>query len=269
MLGLDAFNPQEVAFKVEGVGVKKAQLTFLPMFVLAILAGAFIALGAIFYVVAITGNGIGGGFNRIIGGLAFSLGLILVVVAGAELFTSNNLMVMAWASRKIRTTTLLKSWCIVYFGNLVGSVATVFLVAYSGIGALMGNDIGRAFVRIALYKTDLPFMELFFRGILCNALVCLAVWLAMAGRSVMDKVIGIVFPITAFVACGFEHCIANMFFIPMGMISGSFIDITVPGLAGFLHNLIPVTLGNIVGGSVMVAGVYYVIYIRNTQKPPS
>jgi len=266
MFLLDAYSPQEIAKKVEGVGVKKASLPFLPMFVLAILAGAFISLGAVFFVVVTTGNDFGGGVSRLLGGMAFSLGLILVVVAGAELFTGNNLMVMAWASRKIGTGRMIRSWIVVYLGNLLGALGTVALVAGAGTTDLMDHGVGDAFVRIAMGKASLPFMEAFFRGILCNALVCLGVWLALAGRSVMDKTVGIVFPITAFVACGFEHCIANMFFIPMGMAASGF---TEPDLYGLFSNLIPVTLGNIFGGSVMVAGIYYVIFIRGLKASDS
>jgi formate/nitrite transporter len=242
MFLLDAYSPQEIAKKVEGVGVKKASLPFLPMFVLAILAGAFISLGAVFFVVVTTGNDFGGGVSRLLGGMAFSLGLILVVVAGAELFTGNNLMVMAWASRKINTGRMIKSWIVVYLGNLLGALGTVALVAGAGTTGLMDHGVGDAFARIAMGKVSLPFMEAFFRGILCNALVCLGVWLALAGRSVMDKT------------------------VPMGMAASGF---TGPDLYGLFSNLIPVTLGNIFGGSVMVAGIYYAIFIRGLKASDS
>jgi formate/nitrite transporter len=200
---------------------------------------------------------------RLLGGLAFSLGLILVVVAGAELFTGNNLLVMAWASRCITSGELARNWLIVYLANFAGAGGLVFLVFLSHHWQMNSAAVGTTAVKIAAAKAALPFWEAFFKGILCNILVCLAVWLALAGRSVTDKVYAIVFPISAFVAAGFEHSIANMYFIPLGLLLKK--QILVPGTEsltwfGLFSNLVPVTLGNIVGGGLMVALVYYFVY---------
>lgn len=261
-LGLDAYSPREVSEKIQSLGVAKARLGFLQTVMLAILAGAFIGLGALFFTLVASDATLGFAAARVLGGFVFSLGLILVTVGGAELFTGNNLMAMAWAERRIRSGELLRNWVIVFAGNAVGAIGLAVLVYLARHGAMNGGAVGAAYVKIAAAKTALPFGEAFFKGVLCNLLVCLAVWLAMAGHSVVDKVVAIVFPIAAFVAAGFEHSVANMYFIPLGIFLA---DATAPaglGWPGFIANLIPVTLGNIVGGSVMVALVYYLIYRR-------
>jgi formate transporter len=194
-------------------------------------------------------------------GLAFSLGLILVVIAGAELFTGNNLLVMAWADRRISSWELLRNWIVVYCANAVGAMGLALIVYLSRHGDFNHGAVAAQYLKIAATKTALPFWEAFFKGVLCNLLVCLGVWLAMAGHSVTDKVLAIVFPISAFVAAGFEHCVANMYFIPLGiMLSGE--AASSAAWWGLVNNLVPVTLGNIAGGSVMVASVYYLIYNR-------
>ncbi len=271
-VNLDAYAPAEMARRVEAGGVYKARLGAWETLALSVLAGSFIAMGAQFYTVTITQAGLGFGITRLIGGLTFSLGLILVVVAGAELFTGNNLIVMAWASRRVTTGMLLRNWTIVYLGNLAGSLATLAMVLLSGQWALGGGAVGAQAVQIATAKVGLSFWGAFWRGVLCNALVCLAVWLCFSARTVTDKVLAIVFPITAFVASGFEHSIANMYFIPLGMALRenvavlaaarlSAADVAGLDLAGFLSNLVPVTLGNVVGGGVLVAAVYWSVYL--------
>lgn len=264
-LGLDAYSPREVSEKIQSLGVAKARLGFLQTAMLAVLAGAFIGLGALFFTLVASDATLGFAAARVLGGFVFSLGLILVTVGGAELFTGNNLMAMAWAERRIRSGELLRNWVIVFAGNAVGAIGLAVLVYLARHGAMNGGAVGAAYVKIAAAKTALPFGEAFFKGVLCNLLVCLAVWLAMAGHSVVDKVVAIVFPITAFVAAGFEHSVANMYFIPLGIFladgAGSAGHAAL-GWSGFIANLIPVTLGNIVGGSVMVALVYYLIYRR-------
>jgi len=262
---LDAYAPAEIARRVESAGVTKAGLGIVPTLALGILAGAFIAFGSLFYLVAITDSGLGYGLERVVGGVCFSLGLILVVVAGAELFTGNNLIVIAWADRKITSGHLLRNWGLVFAANFVGAVATAVIVDLSGVMDGHGGSLGDSAVRVAAAKTSLPFVEAFFRGLLCNALVCLAVWLAMAAHSVSGKILAIVFPISAFVAAGFEHSVANMFLVPLGMLVAA--DPAAMGLtvAGLVANLVPVTLGNIVGGSVFVALVYYVVYVRRAR----
>lgn len=267
-LGLDAYSPREVSEKIQSLGVAKARLGFLQTAMLAILAGAFIGLGALFFTLVASDATLGFAATRVLGGFVFSLGLILVTVGGAELFTGNNLMAMAWAERRIGSGELLRNWAIVFAGNAVGAIGLAVLVYLSHHGAMNGGAVGAAYVKIAAAKTALPFGEAFFKGVLCNLLVCLGVWLAMAGRSVVDKVVGIVFPISAFVAAGFEHSVANMYFIPLGIFfadsagTAAGVDTTSLGWSGCVSNLIPVTLGNVVGGSVMVALVYHFIYRR-------
>jgi len=261
-LGLDAYSPREIAEKVERVGVNKARLPFLQTAMLGMVAGGFISLGALFYTVVASDAALSFAQARVLGGVVFSLGLILVVVAGAELFTGNNLMVMAWAERKISSAELLSNWVIVFLANAVGAVGLAFVVYLSNHGAMNGGAVGAAYVKIAAAKTALPFEEAFFKGVLCNLLVCLAVWIAMAGHTVADRILAIVFPIAAFVAAGFEHCIANMYFIPLGMLFAPAGGAAGLNWGGLVSNLVPVTLGNIAGGSVMVALVYSVIYRR-------
>ncbi len=258
----DAHSPREIARLVENSGVAKARTDALTLGVLSVLAGAFISLGALFFTVVITGSPAGFGLTRLAGGLSFSLGLILVVVAGAELFTGNNLLAMAWASRLIATREVLRNWGLVYAGNVLGCLATVLFVFWAGIAGLGGGAVGETAIRIAQAKASLGFGEAFARGLLCNALVCLAVWLTLGGRSVADKIAAVVFPITAFVAMGFEHSIANWFFLPYGLLLDG--QGSVP-LTGAVLNLISVTLGNMVGGTFLVAGVYWVAYLRGER----
>ncbi len=258
--GGEAYAPPEIAQRVRDVGVGKARMDGLTMFVLAGLAGAFIALGAIFFTVVVTDPPDSYGLTRLLGGVAFSLGLILVVIGGAELFTGNNLVAMAWASRMVTTRELIRNWIVVYVGNAVGAVGTVVLAWAADLGSFADGGVGAQALAIAEAKAALGAPEAFVLGILCNALVCLAVWLALAGRSVTDKVLAIVFPITAFVAIGFEHSIANMFFLPYGIVLNGFADSSL--IIGSMTNLVAVTLGNIVGGSLLVAGVYWLAYLR-------
>ncbi len=275
---LDAFPPPEMAERMENVGVKKANLGFGSMFALAVLAGSFIGLGAEFFTLVITDSGLSFGMNKLIGGLVFSLGLVLVVVAGAELFTGNNLIVMAWVNGKLTLGQVMRNWVIVYLGNLVGSLAAVMLMYLTRQWAFANYHVGATALNIANAKVNLSFTEGLARGILCNALVCLAVWLCMSGRSVTDKILAILFPITAFVASGFEHSVANMYFIPMGLLlkgepevvaaAGKVAaDLVNLNMHGFIQNLIAVTTGNIFGGGVLVAAVYWFIYRRTSDEP--
>ncbi len=273
IFGFDAFSPKEIADRIDQLGVTKAKLPLLALFMLGLLAGAFIGLGALYYTLIISDSSLSYGFSRVLGGLAFSLGLILVIVAGAELFTGNNLLVMAWADGKIQFRELLRNWIIVLLANFIGASGLAVLVFLSGHPELQQGAIAQQYLKIASYKCQLTLPHAFFSGILCNVLVCLAVWMAQAGRSVMDRVIVIIFPISAFVACGFEHSIANMYFIPMawllqqsqGIAPGSFIV----NSGTMFHNLLPVILGNICGGSLLVASVYYLIYRKGmgSKKP--
>ena len=285
----DALLPQEMAAKAEQTGVRKAEMPFLKTFMLAVLAGAFISLGAIFAttvsaggiaIAAPSGNlafnaGLPYGVSRLLAGLVFCLGLILVVVGGAELFTGNNLIVMAWASGKVTGRALLRNWVIVYLGNFVGALGTVILMFFTRQYTFGSNSVGIAALRIAVAKCDFTFVQAVALGILCNALVCMAVWLTFSARSTMDKILAVIFPITAFVAAGFEHSIANMYFIPYALFVKDFdaafisevgdkvtrLDV-LTWQAFLIDNLIPVTIGNIIGGAVLVAAAYWLIFLR-------
>ena len=254
----DAYQPREIAHRVTHMGVTKARANALTLLILAVLAGAFISLGALFFAVVITGSELGFGVTRLLGGLAFCLGLVLVVIAGAELFTGNNLLAMAWASGEIRGGELLRNWWLVYVGNVIGCLGTVLLAVWADLASLGGGDLGETLGTIALAKTELSPLAAFARGILCNVLVCLAVWLAMGGHTVTDKFLSILLPVSAFVALGFEHSIANWFFLPMGL----WLAPEAVSLGGAAVNLALVTVGNILGGSLLVAGVYWLAYLR-------
>jgi len=276
--GFDDFLPAEMARKGEETGIRKANLDFLSMFALAVLAGAFIALGAIFATVTLTTAGVAvpWGWGRLIAGLVFSLGLILVVVGGAELFTGNNLIIMAWASRRLSTMKVMRNWGIVYLGNLVGAVATALLLFWGRQYQMAGGAVGVTALNIGMAKVQLGFVQAVILGIFCNALVCLAVWLTYSARTTIGRVAAIIFPISAFVASGFEHCVANMYFIPAAILikfgaAPSFWQasgLSPEAYAGlswgsfFIHNLIPVTIGNMIGGVFFVAAVYWVVYLR-------
>jgi formate/nitrite transporter len=255
----DAYPPREIARKIEQLGLAKAQTGTVTLLVLAALAGAFISLGALFFTVVTTDSTLGFGVTRLLGGLSFSLGLILVVVAGAELFTGNNLIAMAWASGLVSARAVARNWWLAYLGNVAGCLGTVLLVVWADVASLGGGAVGRTALAIAGAKTQLPLGEAFARGILCNGLVCLAVWLAMGGRSVADRILAVLFPITAFVTIGLEHSIANWFFLPYGLALDH--QDAVP-IAGAVRNLVAVTAGNIVGGTLLVAGVYWLAYLR-------
>ena len=259
---IDAYKPDQIAHMVEDVGVKKAHLPFLQMFTLGVLAGAFISFGAMFYTVSITGSELGFGPTKLLGGLTFSLGLVLVIIAGAELFTGNNLIVIAWADKKVSTKKLLSNWSVVYIANFVGAISTAYIVHLTDILTGGNIQVAETALSIAHAKVDLSWLQAFSRGILCNALVCLAVWLCFSAHHVSGKILAIIFPISAFVTLGFEHSVANMYFIPLAMFQvGN--EITV---SAFLYNLTWVTLGNIVGGSVFVALVYWICYLKPTSS---
>lgn len=260
----DAYAPPEIARRVREAGVTKAKADTLTALALAMLAGAFISLGAMLFIVVMTGANAGFGLSRLIGGVSFCLGLVLVVIAGAELFTGNNLVAMAWASRRISTRLLLRNWLLAYVGNVIGSLGTVALVLLAGVDEFGGGAVGETAASIGQHKAGLGVLQAFALGVLCNALVCVAVWLAMGGRTVTDKILAVIFPITAFVAMGFEHSIANWFFLPYAMALDGFSDGDL--VSGSAVNLVMVTLGNIIGGSVLVAGVYWVAYLRHERS---
>jgi len=266
LFGSEAYSPAEIQDKVEKVGVKKARMPFLASFMLSVVAGGSIGLGGMFFCIVLADPTLGFAVQRVLGGVVFSLGLALVMIGGAELFTGNCLIVMAWATRRIRTSEVLVNWTIVWVGNLVGALGLVFMVFMAHHADLGGGLVGAAVVKLAVSKITPDFTTLFFKGILCNILVCLGVWLAYAGRSVADKMAGMVLPVAAFVAAGFEHCIANMYFLPLAWLlvatgqAPAGLDVSVITLSGIVHNLVPATLGNIVGGAGFVGFIYWAIY---------
>jgi formate transporter len=276
---MDALLPLEMARACETAGAVKAGRDALALFVLGLLAGAFIAFGAVFMTVVLTGaGGLPWGVARLLAGLVFSLGLVLVIVGGAELFTGDSLMIVAWASRRITLGSLLRAWSLVYIGNIVGALATAALVFLAGEHEFGGGAVGKTALAIASAKAALPTIQLFFLAVLCNVLVCLAVWMSLGARSAADKVMVIVPPIAAFVAAGFEHSIANLYLLPYGLAikawarpefwasigqgAADYPDLT----AGFaLHNIVVATAGNLVGGSLMVGAVYWFVYLRRSS----
>jgi formate/nitrite transporter len=276
MSGVDNYTPSEIAHLVESRGVTKANASALNTLALGVLAGAFIAFGGVVSTTIGTQSGLGFGPTRLLMGAGFSLGLILVVVAGAELFTGNNLIVMSWVSRKTTMGRLLRNWALVYAGNMAGALSVAAMVYFARWWAQDGYSVGATALATASAKTALSFEAVFVRGVAANALVCLAVWLATSGRTVTDKVLAILFPITAFVAAGFEHSVANMYFLPIGMLLADKPEVLqAAGLApeavahltigGALKNLAASTLGNMVGGAVLVGLVYWFIYRRREQ----
>ena len=281
----DALLPADMAARAEDIGVKKANLDVASMFALAVLAGAFIALGAIFATTVLAGSAgaLPYGVARLLAGAAFSLGLILVLVGGAELFTGNNLIVMAWASGRVGSAVLLKNWLVVYLGNFVGSFGTALLVFLSGQYTFGKGAVGAAALVTAHAKLGFSFVEAVALGTLCNALVCLAVWLTFSARTTTDRILATVPPIAAFVAAGFEHSVANMYFIPEGLLiregagasfwtdlgktAADFPDLTWGRFV--VGNLLPVTIGNIIGGAVLVGAVYWFVYLRKRRATPA
>ncbi|MBE1282344.1 MAG: formate transporter FocA [Rhodobacteraceae bacterium] len=257
--GLDAHKPAEIALLIEQAGVTKARLGLVPLITLSVLAGVFISFGALFFTQVTAGFDTLSGPVRLLGGAAFSLGLILVVVGGGELFTGNAMIVMAVVDRRVTILKLLRNWSIVFAGNLAGSLSTVLLVAGSG---LLEGALGDRAIAIAEAKVTLSPVEALCRGILCNALVCLAIWLAASARTTMGKIMSILWPITAFVAVGLEHSIANLYLIPVGMAAGAQVT-----LAGMVGNLVPVLIGNVIGGAGGVALSYRLAYGPPTDKP--
>lgn len=283
-LVIDSLLPAEMASEAEALGVAKAKMPLSKTIVLSLLAGAFIAFGAVFFTTLTTASTMSYGVTRLIGGLGFSLGLVLVIVGGAELFTGNNLIIMAWANKKVSTLQILRNWSLVFLGNFTGALFIVVLMLLSRQYLSSSGMVGMNILNIAKVKCELGFTQAVVLGILCNILVCLAVWLCYSSRSITGKIISVVFPITAFVTCGFEHSIANMYFVPKAILmldqhnpvmsalitqSGINYD-SVTWRNFLLNNLLPVTLGNIIGGAVLVGLVYWFVYLRNrTAKDDS
>jgi formate/nitrite transporter len=282
-VSIDALLPPAIAHKAEAIGAQKCCLPLWPLLMLAVLAGAFIAFGAIFST-TVSAGAVGAlpfGIVRLLSGVVFCVGLILVVVGGAELFTGNTLISMAWASGAVTAKQVLRNWSVVYVGNFLGALGTAILVYLSGHYTFGGGAVGLTALEIARAKTSLGFEQAVALGILCNALVCLAVWLCLGARGAADKILAIIFPISTFVAAGFEHSVANMYFIPIGLLiktdtafltaigksPGDYSTLTWTNC--LLVNLLPVTLGNVIGGVFLVGLVYWFIYLRPASIPDS
>jgi formate transporter len=279
---IDALLPPEMARRAEDIGARKAEMPTVTLLALAVLAGAFIALGSVFSITAMAGAGSAPwGLVRVVAGVAFSLGLILVLVGGAELFTGNNLIVMAWASGRVPTRAVVRNWTVVFAGNTLGAVATAVVVYIAGLHRFGGGAWGATALSAASTKLGFGFAQAVALGVLCNALVCLAVWLTYSARTTADRVLAIVPPISAFVAAGFEHSIANLFSVPLAIFVATFDPafVTAHGLtasAGALTwrafvtaNLVPVTIGNVIGGAVLVGAVYWFVYLRGYAREPA
>jgi len=260
----DAYSPRQIAERLQALCVAKAATPLLSLVMLGMLAGAFIGLGALFSVIVLSDASLGFAASRLLAGLVFSLGLLLVVVAGAELFTGNNLLAMAWAHRALSTRDVLHNWVIVCAANFAGAAGLAAIVYLSGHAGMNGGAVGRAYLEIAAAKAALPFWTAFWRGVLCNVLVCMAVWMTLAGRSVTDKAVAVVLPVSLFVAAGFEHSVANMYLFPVATLLQAGAGAPLQ-LSWLWTNLVPVIAGNLVGGSVLVALVYYVIYRRRPE----
>jgi formate transporter len=273
----DAIMPPTMAVRAEASGVKRASISLTTLLVLSVVAGAFVSFGAIFATTVSAGAAdLPYGIVRLLVGLVFSAGLIMVIIGGAELFTGNNLLVMAWASKKVTTRAVLVNWVLSFAGNFVGAIVTAALMFYTTQYTFGGGSVGLAALNIANAKTSLAFIPALTLGIMCNALVCVAVWMCFSARTNIDRVVTVIPPIAAFAAAGFEHSIANIYFIPMGLfikagapdsfwkaIGKTAADYPELTWSNFLvGNLIPVTIGNVIGGSLMVAAVYWFVYLR-------
>ncbi len=282
IIEIDAYAPAKMADKVGLVGVAKSQLSSLTTFALSILAGVFIALGIQLSMLVTHTATSNYGLNQLVGGVAFTLALVLIVIAGAELFTGNCLIAMSFMARKITGKDLARNLIIAFIGNFIGALTLVLWIYVSKQWTINNHLLGAKIVLAANDKVNIPFGAAFARGVLCNALVCLGIWLCYSGRSNMDKILALLWPISCLIACGFEHCVVNMWLIPMGLIlkgnsavlaaaeklHGGKIDLSnLTFFKGFLiDNLFPVVFGNLFGGIVLVAGVYWFIYLRPSKK---
>ena len=277
---MDSLMPDKMAEQAEDAGINKVNRSFSKTFVLAILAGAFISFGAIFAITVTAELTLSSGFTKLLGGVAFSLGLILIIIGGAELFTGNNLIVMAWANKRIKTIQVIKNWSIVYSGNFIGAISIAVLMLFSMQYSSGTGNIGAKTLSIAETKCSLGFVQAIILGILCNVLVCLAVWLCYSAKSTSGRILSILLPISAFVAIGFEHSIADMYLIPKALFIKRFANEAFwtrinasPAMyenltwGNFIvNNLIPVTLGNIIGGAGLVGLVYWYVYLKDKKR---
>jgi len=279
-VSIDTIMPGEMARRAELSGVQRASMDPLTILVLSLVGGAFVAFGAIFSTTVSAGSGgLPFGVAKLLSGTVFSVGLVMVVVAGAELFTGNNLIVMAWASGKVTTSSLLLNWLLTFVGNCAGAMATAGLMLCTTQYTFGSGAVGLAALTTANSKAALAFVPALALGVMCNALVCLAAWMCYSARTAVDRVALIILPVAAFAAAGFEHSIANAYFIPMGLlikatapdsfwlsIGKTAEDFPALSWSGFVGNLVPVAIGNIIGGALLVAAVYWFVYLRNPGR---
>ncbi|HHV25590.1 formate/nitrite transporter family protein [Anaerosalibacter bizertensis] len=253
-------GPNEIASKNIEIGIKKSKLSNNKKILLSILAGMFIGFGAhgSLTIMQSLGN-IDIGLSKFLGALVFPVGLMLVVMAGGELFTGNNLMVLSLLDGKIEIKDMISSWLLVYIGNFLGSLFLAFLVYKSG---LVNESIKDLSINIAIGKIEMSFIQALIRGFLCNILVVLAVWMASGSESFASKILSIWFPIMLFTLIGYEHSIANMFYIPLGKFLGANISFKQM----WINNLIPVTIGNVLGGGLFISVIYYFVYIFKKEE---
>ncbi len=274
---VDAYSPAQIASRIDAVAAVKTSYSSAQTFWMGVNAGVFIALGAQFATLVISDSTLHFGLTVIIAGIVFALGLILVVVGGAELFTGNSLIVIGYIDKRVTTGAMLHNWSLSLIGNLVGSLILVFFMYQSHQFEFFNHMVGAKALLIANKKVNLSFEAAFARGVLCNAMVCLAVWLCFSARNVTDKIISLVFPVAGFIASGFEHCVANMYFIPMGLVlknnpevvaaankmAGKSVNLTQLTWKGFfVNNQFPVMIGNILGGSILVGVAFWFVYLR-------
>jgi formate/nitrite transporter len=265
-LSSECFTPQQIEENVEKLGVKKARSPLSASLLQGFLAGMYIGFGGLFFCIILADASLGFATQRLLGGIVFALGLGLVAIAGAELFTGNCLLVMACFQRQIKAWEVAKNWAIIWFANLLGALTLVFLVFMSHHYAMNNGEVGNAVIKLAVSKLTPDAVTIFFKAILCNILVCLGMWMSYAGKSVADKMAGLLLPVAAFIAAGFEHCIANMYLLPLAYVLVQHghvpagVDVSVVTIPAIIHNLIPATLGNIVGGAGFVGFVYWAIY---------
>lgn len=267
----DELSPAETLAKAEGISVTKSKMDVAKCFVSAMLAGAFIGFGATYFMVFLGDSTMPFAAQRMVGGICFCLGLVLVLCCGAELFTGNSLMVTGLASKKISMGGMLKNWVVVWLGNLAGSLLAVALIFWANVGGMNGGAVGDVMVSVAVSKVTSDWFVLLGKGIMCNIMVCLAVWIGFSARTVADKVLGILLPISFFVAAGFEHCVANMFFLPTGLLmktmgfGASVANVGALDLGAIFYNISAATIGNIIGGAV-VGLAYWFIYNQKKVK---
>lgn len=261
-------SPAEIAENYIKVGLSKMSLEAMKMLWLSVLAGAFIAFGALGSQAAAVSIPLPS-VAKLAGAMVFPVGLMMVLTAGSELFTGNNLLVIPVLMKKASVKHMLKSWIIVYTGNFIGGVLIAFAATQGHIFSMFDNGLAASVVSTACAKTGMTFSDAFIRGILCNFLVCIAVWVSFAASELAGKIIALMLPVMLFVLCGFEHCVANMYFIPAGIFASAEYGIKAPGLGWgsfLLKNLLPVTLGNLTGGALLVGCGYWFVYLRKSSK---